>query len=171
MRLVNIFRALACLVLAWPFALFAATSGDGFARFSVELPAGWGGDEQTGFVSDDPDEYQLTFTRPDEAGDEILGQVSIYMLPNKPGTNARETAARLAEAQGGSSEPKEENGMWVFRGEPRTRAMRGEAITMVNANPQRLLIIIAQDPKNLGSRQIIDSLRAKTPEARELLGR
>lgn len=153
------------------FCVHAETKNREFSQFVVNLPDGWDGEEQKGFVSGDEEEYQLSLGRMDEAKDEFLAQVSIYMLPNKNGVTSKEAALQLAEAQGGSSEPIEEGNFLVFRGEPRSKLIKGVATTMVNVNPQRMLIIIAQDPANLGSREVIKSLRGVTPEAQQMLGR
>ena len=140
-----------------------------FSQFSAILPNGWDGDEQTGFISDNPDEYQLTLglTRDDN----FVAQVSVFLLPNKPKATAEKAARQLAEAQGDASEPRQEGNFWVFTGEPRTRAMKGRAQTLVNATPETMLIIIAQDPENLGAAGIVQSLRGLTPIAASLLGR
>lgn len=165
-----------CLVL-W-LVFLVATSAQAqesrtvqFSRFSVELPAGWDGDEQTGFISDNPEEYSLTLGHKDQSGDNFISQVTIYLLPNKPGVNAREAAKKLTEAQGDSTEPVQDGIFWSFRGEPRSRTIKGMATTFVNADPDTLLIIIAQDPENMGAEALIDSLRGLTPKAKQLLGR
>ncbi len=157
-------------------ALFA-TTGDAaemareFSRFSVELPAGWDGEEKTGFVSDNPDEYLLTLGKTDAGGDEILAQISVYILPNVNAVSAADAARRLAEAQGGSDEPRREGVLWTFTGEPRTKIIKGRAVTYANATPEKMLIIIAQDPKNLGAAEILASLRGLDQESAALLGR
>lgn len=140
-----------------------------FSQFSVILPAGWDGDEQSGFISDNPEEYLLTLGRTRD--DNFVAQVSIFLLPNKPGASAEKAARQLAEAQGDASEPAKKDNFWIFTGEPRTKAMKGIATTMVNATPEHLLIIIAQDPENLGSQELLQSLRGQTPLATSLLGR
>lgn len=142
-----------------------------FSEFSAELPEEWDGDEQTGFVSDNPAEYSLTLGRKDESGDNFAAQITIYLLPNKPGVSAREAAMRLTESQGDATEPKQQGNFWVFTGEPRSRTVKGQATTMVNATPDDLLIIIAQDTRNMGAADIIESLRGLTPRARAILGR
>lgn len=142
-----------------------------FGKFSVTLPEKWDGEEQEGFVSGNPEEYQLTIGRMNDAKDEFLAQVSVYILPNKTGTDSKEAVLRLAEAQGGASKPEKKGNFWIFTGEPRTNVLSGIATTMVNANPKKMLIIIVQDPKNLGGTQIVESLRGITSEAKELLGR
>lgn len=142
-----------------------------FSQFSVDLPEGWDGDEQTGFISDNPDEYLLTLGKKDDKGDNFIAQVTIYLLPNKPGVDTATAAARLAEAQGEPTEPVAEGDFMIFKGEPRTRAMKGQAITRVRATPEKLLIIVAQDPLNEGSNQIIASLKGETAIAKEMLGK
>lgn len=142
-----------------------------FKHFSVTLPSGWDGDEQSGFISDNQDEYQLTLGRKDESGDSFVAQVSIFLLPNKPQADSKKAAEILAEAQADSSMPTQEGDFFVFTGEPRTRALKGKATTMVRTTPEAMLIIIAQDPENLGAAEIIKSLKAETDMARNILGR
>ncbi|MDE5878505.1 MAG: protoporphyrinogen oxidase, partial [Desulfovibrio sp.] len=84
---------------------------------------------------------------------------------------ARDFARQMAELQGDATEPREEGRFWVFEGEPRTQALRGRATTMVTATPERLLIIIVQDPEELGGADVAASLRGLDDEARALLGR
>lgn len=141
-----------------------------FSQFSVDLPPGWDGEEQSGFISDNKDEYLLTLGKKDDKGDNFIAQVSIYLLPNKPGVDSATAAKTLAEAQGEASVPIQKGNFQVFTGEPRTRALKGMATTMVNASPQWLLIIIAQDPQACGSEQIIASLTGETAEAKTMLG-
>lgn len=140
-----------------------------FAHFSLDLPPGWDGDEQKGFISDDPAEYLLTLGHKDDEGDNFIAQVSIYLLPNKQGVNAKTAAQTLAEAQGDATEPEQDGPFWRFMGEPRTRTIKGRATTYVNANAELMLIIIAQDPQNLGAGKIVSSLKGITPEAIKLL--
>lgn len=140
-----------------------------YSHFSLILPPDWDGEEQQGFVSDDPAEYILTLGKKDDAGDNFLAQLSIYILPNRPGASPRQAAQTLAEAQGDASEPVLIDGLWTFTGIPRSNVIKGQATTYVNTNRERMLIIIAQDPQNLGTREILASLRPLSPEARELL--
>lgn len=142
-----------------------------FSQFTMDLPPKWDGAEQIGFISDNPEEYALTLGRKDEEGDRFEAQVTIYLLPNKPKASAEKAAQTLAEAQGDATEPIQEDNFWVFEGEPRTNTIKGRGITMVNADAEDLLIIIAQDPLNLGAKGIISSLKATTPRAKKLLGR
>lgn len=159
------------LCLACPALAQMESQRREFSQFSVELPPGWDGDEQTGFISDNPEEYLLTLGRKDEKGDSFIAQVSIYLLPNKPGATPEAAARRLAEAQGDASEPVKNGNFWQFTGEPRSRTIRGMATTMVNTVQERMLIIIAQDSQGLGAARIVDSLAGMTPQAREMLGR
>lgn len=171
MRVVSIF---VFLLIALGFSSIRAPAPLGaereFARFAVSLPEGWDGDEQTGFVTDNPAEYLLTIARPSEDKSGFTAQISVFMLPNKEGLDAREAARRLAEAQGEAEEPTKDGEFWVFEGEPRTRALKGRAKTRVNAGAKTMLIIVSQDPENLGAEEIARSLRGLTPDARELLG-
>lgn len=140
-----------------------------FRHFTVELPEGWQGEEQSGFVDNDPDTWLLTLAK--KAGDSFIAQVSIYLLPNKPGVSSAEAAARLAEAQSNPTTPVADGNFMMFKGEPRTQAVKGRATTRVCATPAHLLIIIAQDPQKLGSEQIIESLKGETDEAKAMFGR
>lgn len=159
------------LLSGLPHAAMGAEGGEltAFTHFSLVLPPQWSGEEQRGFISDNPGEYVLTLGR--RAGDEFLAQVSIYLLPNKPGATAGAAARILTQSQGEATEPVQEGDFWVFWEQPRTNVVKGRPRTMVNADSQNLLIIIAQDEGNLGASEIIRSLRGRTGEARRLLGR
>lgn len=159
------------LTVVCPVICAAVGAAREFSEFSLVLPEGWDGEEQKGFVSDDPGEYLLTLGKKDEKEDNFEAQVSIFLLPNKQGASAKDAAATLAEAQGESSEPVLENGLYVFTGEPRSNVVKGMAKTFVNTTPEKMLIIIAQDPKRLGAKQILESLRGLTDYSRQLLGR
>lgn len=141
-----------------------------FSRFELLLPPGWDGDEQSGFISDNRDEYMINVAKkaPDE--DRYLAQVSIYILPNTGANNSEQAARVLAEAQADSTEPVQEGIFWTFDGEPRTNIVHGRAKTLVRALPDKMLIIIAQDDHGEEAATIISSLKALTPDARELLG-
>lgn len=156
------------------FCLLAAQAGAAekeFAQFAASLPDGWDGDEQVGFISDNPEEYMLILGKKDAAGDKFLSQISIYLLPNRPGADARRAADILSEAQGEPSAPVEEGNFWVFEGEPRGNAVKGRGTTRVNTDPETMLVIISQDPESTGAEDVIRSLRGLTPKARALLGR
>lgn len=157
-----------CLISTF-FPLASWSFAKDFSHFSAELPEGWDGDEQSGFITDNKNEYLLTMGKKDEKGDQFLAQVSIFILPNKPGATSEQAARRLAEAQGDSTEPAQEGKFWVFEGEPRSRTIKGLAKTRVKANPEYLFIIICQDPLNLGGEEIISSLVPASDLARSLL--
>ena len=142
-----------------------------FSRFAATLPSGWSGEERSGFSSGSPEEYMLVLGVQDAAGERFLAQVSIFMLPNVKKIDAQAFARQMAELQGDASEPRQEGQFQAFTGEPRTQALQGRASTRVAATPERLLIIIVQDPENLGGEQVAASLRGLSPEAKELLGR
>lgn len=167
---------LALALLIFHFSAQAFASGqDGeirsFSQFSASLPPDWDGEEQKGFISGDPDEYLLVLGKKDDSGDRFMAQISIYLLPNRPGASPEEAARRLAEAQADASSPVPDGNMWSFTGEPRTNVIKGVARTMVNTNADKMLIIIAQDPAGLGSDKILSSLAGVSPEAKALLGR
>lgn len=172
------FRLFACFILFWALPLSGtlalgsdiAGSARQFSRFEIFLPPGWDGDEQSGFISDNREEYMINVAKKDQEGDRYLAQVSIYILPNT-GANSSEQAAKvLAEAQADSTEPVQEGIFWTFSGEPRTNIVHGRARTLVRALPEKMLIIIAQDAEGHDSAAIISSLKGLTPDARELLG-
>lgn len=142
-----------------------------FTHFSLVLPPGWDGEEQKAFISDNPDEYLLVLGKKDSGEERFLAQVSIYLLPNRPGAAAEDAALTLAMAQADASKPLKEGSMWTFTGEPRSNVVKGRAKTLVNTDKDNMLIIIAQDPENLGADAILDSLSGNSGKARELLGR
>lgn len=160
-----------CLFLFSPPALAENGERAVFKRFSLVLPPGWEGEEQTGFISDDPEEYLLVIGKKDEEGERFLAQASIYLLPNKPEASPESAAQKLAEAQSDASAPVKEGALWTFTGEPRSNIVKGKAKTLVNASKDKLLIIIVQDPENLGGEAVLASLSGESPEARELLGK
>lgn len=159
------------LFLSLPAAAAGETRHMEFGQFAVELPPGWEGDEQTGFISDNPEEYMLILGRKDAEGDKFIAQISIYLLPNKPGATPEQAARTLADAQGEPTEPVLRGNLWQFEGEPRSNVIKARAVTMVNANKERMLIIIVQDPEKLGAEKIVENMKAVTPKAKELLGR
>ena len=77
----------------------------------------------------------------------------------------------MTELQGDTSEPSQEGRFWTFSGVPRNQTVKGQAVTRVAATPERILIIIAQDPDQIGADKVVDSLRGVTPEPRAILGR
>lgn len=152
-------------------AAFAGGTEQVFSEFAATLPDGWSGEERKDFLGKKGDEYMLVLGVLDEGQEKFLAQTSIYFLPNINKENARDFAVKMAEAQGGASELSEDGNFWVFTGEPRTQTVTGRAKTMVAADPEYLLIIISQDPENLGADKVIQSLRGTTEAARKLLGR
>ena len=167
MRLSSAFCCL--LFLALPVSLHAGQRT--FNEFDVVLPEGWDGDERAGFSSGDRNEYMLVLTRKDAANERHLAQASIFLLPNRPGADARDFARQMAEIQNDATEPVKEGMFWTFSGAPRNNAVRGRGITRVNASREWLLIIITQDPDDLGAETVVASLRGATARARALLGR
>lgn len=153
------------------FAENAKFSYKEFAQFSAELPPGWSGDETNGFISDDPLEYMLAFTKKNMAEDAVEAQVTVYLLPNKPKKNAQESAVVLAASQADASAPMPDGKLWTFTGEPRSAAVKGKGQTWVNATPEKLLIIIAQNLENTGADKLVKSLKGLNADAKNLLGR
>lgn len=177
-RLIVLLAALLCsgMPLADTFAAAAPETPQAreereFSRFAASLPPGWDGEERTGFSSGAPEEYMLVLGVQDTAGERFLAQVSVFVLPNLKGSSAGDFARQMAELQADATAPRKEGNFQVFSGEPRTQALRGRATTMVSATPERLLIIIVQDPEALGGAEVAASLRGLTPGTRELLGR
>lgn len=177
-RLIVLLAALLCpgMPLAAPSAAGAPETPQAqgereFSRFAATLPPGWDGEERTGFSSGAAEEYMLVLGVQDAAGERFLAQVSVFVLPNSKGSTAEDFARQMAELQGDATAPRREGNFQVFSGEPRTQALRGRATTRVSATPERLLIIIVQDPEALGGAAVAASLRGLTPETRELLGR
>ena len=162
---------LLCLLLLLCCAVPAQAAQRAFARFSADLPEGWDGQERTAFSTGSQDEYMLVLGKQDQEQERFLAQISIYLLPNTPKSTAEAFARNMTDLQGDSTEPSREGHFWTFRGVPRNQTVKGQAVTRVAATPEWLLIIIAQDPDQIGAEKIVDSLRGVTPEARAILGR
>ena len=107
----------------------------------------------------------------DRQQERFLAQISIYLLPNTPKATAEDFARKMTGLQGDASEPRQEGHFWMFSGVPRNQTVKGQAVTRVAATTEWILIIIAQDPNQIGADKIVDSLRGVTPEARAILGR
>ena len=148
----------------------AATSRD-FTRFSANLPAGWDGEERTGFRSGNDEECMLILGLKDQAEDNYRALVSIFVLPNEKGATSENLAQDLTQFQADATEPQQDGHFWSFNGEPRTQGFKSSALTKVNATKDMVLIAIIQDPENLGALEIFDSLKGLTPQIRELLGK
>ncbi|MDR1660104.1 MAG: protoporphyrinogen oxidase, partial [Desulfovibrio sp.] len=131
---------------------------------------GWDGEETSGFTGEKGNEYMLVFKKHDEAGENIKGVVSVFLLPPLRDSPA-EIAGKLASMQENSTTPCQEGNFWTFSGEPRTQGFKAPAVTRVNATPKHVLIIIVQDPEHLGGDKLFASLKGLTPESREALGR
>lgn len=161
------------LLLALVFLLTAAVSAPAaektFSQFAVDLPDGWTSDERPGFQSGHPDEYMLLLGKRGEEA--VEAHITIFILPNKDKMDARTFASRMRELQDAPSELRQQDGMWTFRGTPRSRALNLETLTSVNADDARVLIIMEQDPAGLGTDRVVRSLRGRTPASKALLGR
>ncbi|MDR1857235.1 MAG: protoporphyrinogen oxidase [Desulfovibrio sp.] len=170
----------------WMLLLFALLAAPGnapaapmeFLHFSADLPNGWSGEFQD--TSDNGVErYMLVMGVRDEAEDVYRAMVSVFLLPplpdvDKGGTGddlAREVAEKFAGMQVDASEPRKEGRLWTFTGEPRTRTFKARAVTYVNADARNVLVVICQDPNELGAKQVFESLRGLTERGKELLGR
>ncbi|ATD80714.1 MULTISPECIES: hypothetical protein [Desulfovibrio] len=142
-----------------------------FTRFSAALPAGWDGEERTGFHSGKAEECMLILGVKDQAGENYQGLVSIFVLPNDKQTTSESFARELTRFQADATEPAQEGRFWVFTGEPRSQAFKAPALTKVHATPEMVLIAIIQDPEGLGGQAVFESLRGLTPQTRQLLGK
>ncbi|MBO4369419.1 MAG: hypothetical protein J5803_04905, partial [Desulfovibrio sp.] len=70
-----------------------------FSEFSITLPEGWDGQERSGFISQNRDEYMLVLGKKDPKEEHYLAHISLFLLPNKPGKDAHESAKVLAAQQ------------------------------------------------------------------------
>lgn len=147
----------------------AAATRD-FARFSASLPAGWDGEERTGFRSGNDDECMLVLGLKDPAGDNYRALVSVFVLPNEKKAASQSIAEDLRQFQAETTEPQQDGHFWSFSGEPRSQAFQSSALTRVHATADMVLIAIIQDPENLGALAVFDSLKGLTPHTRDLLG-
>lgn len=161
-----IFLALLLLLLT---AAAVPAAEQTFSQFAVDLPDGWTSDERPGFQSGHPDEYMLLLGKRGE--ETVEAHITIFILPNQDKMDARTFAARMRELQDAPSELQQEDGMWTFRGTPRSRALAMETLTRVNVDDARILIIMEQDPAGLGTDKVVRSLRGLTPASKALLGR
>ncbi|MBO4335347.1 MAG: protoporphyrinogen oxidase [Desulfovibrio sp.] len=140
-----------------------------FSEFSLDLPQDWDGSERTGISSRDQNEYMLFLGKKDAEEENYVAYLSIYLLPNKPGKDAEQSARALASQQAEASEPVEEGPFWVFTGNPRDTILKGQAKTLVTANKDDLLIIIVKDPASQGAEGILKSLKATDERSARLL--
>lgn len=148
----------------------SAASRD-FTRFNANLPAGWDGEERTGFRSGNDEECMLILGLKDQAEDNYRALVSVFVLPNEKEATSENLAQDLAQFQADATEPRQDGHFWSFSGEPRTQGFKSSALTRVHATKDMVLIAIIQDPENLGALEIFDSLKGLTPQTRELLGK
>lgn len=164
-------RRICLFLLLLCCAIPAQAENRDFAQFSADLPDGWDGQERTAFSTGNQNEYMLVLGKQDQEQERFLAQISIYLLPNTPKSTAENFARKMTELQGDTSEPSQEGRFWTFSGVPRNQTVKGQAVTRVAATPERILIIIAQDPDQIGADKVVDSLRGVTPEAKGILGR
>ena len=97
--------------------------------------------------------------------------LTIFILPNLKGEDAKSLAGQSAQMQNNASAVTEKDGFWSFTGEPRSKISGGEALTRVRATPDLMLIIVSQDPKNLGAEKVFQSLVPITADAKKLFQR
>ena len=140
-----------------------------FERFSAVLPQGWSGEDQSGFSSGNNQEYMLSIGK---KGDKAFeAQLTLFILPNERRQSAADIAGQLAQMQDHPGPVTEKDGFQCFTGEPRSKISGGEALTRVRATPDLMLIIVSQDPRNLGAEKVFQSLVPLTPDAKKLLER
>lgn len=162
-----VFLCLFCLLFS---AAPATAEQREFTLFSVDMPAGWDGEERRGFKSESPEEYMLVLGLLDEKQENHVALVSIFVLPNEHADSSSSLAAKLAEFQADPSTPRQEGPFWSFSGTPRSQTFKAPAVTRVSTTPEKVLIAIVQDPEQRGAENIFSSLRGLTPQARLLLG-
>ncbi len=169
---------LACLLILGSGVLAANAASEAssaatrdFARFSAKLPAGWDGEERTGFRSGNDDECMLVLGLKDQSGDNYRALVSVFVLPNEKNATSQIIAEDLRQFQAEDTEPRQDGHFWSFSGEPRSQAFKSSALTKVHATADMVLIAIIQDPENQGALAVFDSLKGLTRQTRELLGR
>lgn len=172
--------ALLCLALLLCLAVPAAAAdrhaekqtqkipapGTNFERFSALLPQGWTGEDQSGFHSGDNREYMLMIGKKGDTSFEA--SLTLFILPNLKGEDARSLAEQSARMQNNASAVTEKDGFWSFTGEPRSKISGSEALTRVRATPDLMLIIVSQDPKNLGAEKVFQSLVPLSPDAKKV---
>lgn len=164
------FSSLVCVFALSVLAHPALAEERVFSEFRVDLPAGWDGSERTGISSRDKNEYMLFLGKKDAQEENYVAYLSLYLLPNKPGKDAEQSARTLASQQAEASEPVAEGPFWVFTGNPRDTILKGQAKTLVAANAEDLLIIIVKDPAAQGAESILQSLKPEGQRSAKLLG-
>ncbi|MBQ9536846.1 MAG: protoporphyrinogen oxidase [Desulfovibrionaceae bacterium] len=140
-----------------------------FLEFKVDLPADWDGGERVGFSTGDRNEYMLILGKQDQEKERYLATINIFLLPNKPGTNAHDSAEALQAKQAETTPLERVGQFWSFSGDPRDNVLKGRATTFVAANHETLLIIIIKDPLNQGAQAIFKSLEPITTRAKAVL--
>lgn len=140
-----------------------------FERFSAVLPQGWTGEDQSGFHTGDNREYMLMIGKKGDTAFEA--GLTLFILPNLKGEDAKNLAEQSARMQNNAGPVTEKDGFWSFTGEPRSKISGGEALTRVRATPELMLIIVSQDPKNLGAEKVFQSLVPISADAKKLFPR
>ena len=140
-----------------------------FERFSAVLPQGWTGEDQSGFSTGRKEEYMLSLGK--KGKKTVEAQLTVFILPNEKKQSAKDIAGELAQFQDHTSAVAEKDGFWSFSGEPRSKISSGEALTRVRATSDLMLIIVSQDPRNLGAEKVFQSLVPLTPDAIRLFER
>lgn len=140
-----------------------------FERFSAVLPQGWTGEDRSAFHTGRKEEYMLSLGKKGEKA--VEAQLTVFILPNEKKQSAKDLAGQLAQLQDHASAIAEKDGFWSFSGEPRSKISSGEALTRVRATPDLMLVIVSQDPRNLGAEKVFQSLVPLTPDAIRLFER
>ncbi len=142
-----------------------------YTEISIDLCDQWEGEERTAFITGNRDEYMLTLGKKNSAGDAYEAQISIYILPNKNGATAKDSALELAKKQDETSIPEQDGPFWKFTGYPRSNIVKGVAITRVAATREWWCFIISQDSQTDETEKMIASVQGVTARAKSLLGK
>lgn len=164
-------KLMSCIVIILATAFSVAAAPCLFSEISVDLQDQWEGEERTAFITGNRDEYMLTLAKKTPEGDSYLAQISIYILPNKSGTTAKDSAIELAKKQDDASIPEQDGPFWKFIGYPKSNIVKGLAVTRVAATQEWWCFIIAQDSQSGEAEKMIASLRGVTERSKVLLGK
>lgn len=160
---------LCSLMLCTSISVMAAPKS--FSEISADLPHTWEGEERTGFITGNRDEYMLTLGKKSPEGDSYIAQISIYILPNKTGLTARDSAFELAKQQDDATNPLQDGVFWQFTGYPKSNIVKGMAVTRVAATNEWWCFIISQDSQTDETETIIASFQGLTERSKFLLGK
>lgn len=159
----------ACILLS--SAAFTMAEPHLYSEISVDLCDLWEGEERTAFITGNRDEYMLTLGKKNPTGDAYIAQISIYILPNKTGATAKNSAVELAKKQDDASIPEQDGLFWKFTGYPKSNIVKGMATTRVAATNEWWCFIISQDSQTNETEKMISTFRGVTERSKSLLGR